>query len=69
MVERFAFHVDPRNAADDRDELAIQTLFRNRMRMLAPQVVLVAVRASSGGTVDRGPVGAVIRADVVVWQC
>ena len=43
MVERFAFHVDPRNAADDRDELAIQTLFRNRMRMLAPQVMLVAV--------------------------
>jgi len=43
MVERFAFHVDPRNAQDDRDELAIQTLFRNRMRMLAPAVMLVAV--------------------------
>lgn len=37
------FHVDPRAAADAGSELAIQSRFRSRMKMLAPKVRLVAV--------------------------
>ena len=43
IADRLPFHVDPRNAKDDRDEGSIQALFRRRMKMVAPQVILVAV--------------------------
>jgi len=39
----YPFHTDPRAADDGREELRIQVAFRNRMRMLAPQVLLVAI--------------------------
>lgn len=39
----YPFHADPRNAAQESDELSIQVLFRTRMRTLAPAVLLVAV--------------------------
>lgn len=39
----YPFHVDPRNAACDKDELGIQVLFRSRMRMLAPGILLVGI--------------------------
>jgi hypothetical protein len=42
MVERFAFHVDARHK-DEADEIAIQTQFRAKMRIVAPQVMLVGV--------------------------
>lgn len=43
MTASLPFHVDPRNAAQTADELAVQTAFRNRMRHEAPGVMLVAV--------------------------
>jgi hypothetical protein len=43
MINRLSFHVDPRDAASDKDEASIQALFRSRMRVLAPTVILVAV--------------------------
>lgn len=39
----YAFHVDPRNAAQEQDELAIQVAFRREVRKLAPTVKLVAI--------------------------
>lgn len=39
----YPFHVDPRNAACSKDELAHQVLFQNRMRTLAPAVLLVGI--------------------------
>lgn len=42
-MSRFVFHVDPRNPDCDKTELEIQTMFRNRMRTLAPQVMLVGI--------------------------
>jgi hypothetical protein len=39
----FLFHIDPPSVADAGDEAAIQTRFRSRMRMRAPEVKLVAV--------------------------
>lgn len=41
-MSKFVFHVDPPCVADSGDELAIQTRFRSRMKMLAPTVRLVA---------------------------
>lgn len=43
LTDRLPFHVDPRDASNDKDEASIQALFRNRMRTLAPEVILVAV--------------------------
>lgn len=37
------FHVDPPKAADSGTEIQIQTRFRSRMKMLAPEVLLVAI--------------------------
>ena len=42
-MNRYPFHVDPRNAQDSRNELAHQVLFQQRMRILAPRVMLVGV--------------------------
>ena len=42
-MTEYPFHVDPRNAADQGSELAIQSRFRSRMKILAPKVRLVAV--------------------------
>lgn len=42
-MKEYPFHTDPRSVADDGDELAIQTRLRNRLRMLAPTMRLVAV--------------------------
>jgi hypothetical protein len=39
----YLFHVDPPSAADLGDEAAIQTRLRSRMRIHAPEVMLVAV--------------------------
>lgn len=41
-MSRYPFHVDPRHA-DKRTELAVQIAFRNRMRIMAPAVMLVAI--------------------------
>lgn len=46
MIEERArpfFHVDPPSAAYDGSEIAIQTLFRSRARIMCPAVALVAV--------------------------
>ena len=43
IAERLPFHVDKRNAKDTRDEATIQARFRGRMKIVAPQVFLVAV--------------------------
>lgn len=37
------FHVDPPSAADQGTELAIQSRFRSRMKMLAPKVRIFAI--------------------------
>jgi hypothetical protein len=39
----YPFHVDPRNAQDERDELTIQIAFRRKVRLEAPSVKLVAI--------------------------
>lgn len=39
----YPFHIDPRNAQGEKDELHVQVRFRNLMRTLAPEVMLVAV--------------------------
>lgn len=39
----YPFHVDPRNAACSKDELAHQVTFRTRMRTIAPAVLLVGI--------------------------
>lgn len=43
VASRLPFHVDPRDASNDKDEASIQALFRSRMRTLAPRVILVAI--------------------------
>lgn len=43
MTDRFVFHVDPRNAACTKSELQIQIAFRNQMKKLAPDVMIVAI--------------------------
>lgn len=43
IADRLPFHVDKRNAQETRDEATIQARFRSRMKMIAPQVFLVAV--------------------------
>lgn len=42
MIEPYLFHVDPRNVADDGDEVTIQRRFINRMKSQAPAVRCVA---------------------------
>lgn len=57
----YIFHVDPRNAQDDRDELAIQVGFRRKVRELAPSIKLVAIpnagRRSSWEQIKRAKEG------------
>lgn len=42
-MSSYAFHIDPRNAAETRDEMTIQIAFRRKVRDLAPGVKLVAI--------------------------
>lgn len=57
----YPFHVDPRNAAQEQDELTIQVSFRRKMRDLAPAVKLVAIpnagRRSSWEQIKRAKEG------------
>ena len=59
----YPFHVDPRNAAQEQDELAIQVSFRRKVRELAPTVKLVAIpnagRRSSYEQIKRAKEGLV----------
>lgn len=41
-MSRYLFHVDPPSVADPGDELAIQVRLRTRMKMVAPEIRLVA---------------------------
>lgn len=47
---QYLFHVDPKDAATEGSELAIQTAFRNKMKTHAPDVMLVAVPNSGKRT-------------------
>jgi hypothetical protein len=40
---KYVFHVDPRNAQGAKDEAAVQSQFRARMRIAAPSVMLVDI--------------------------
>jgi hypothetical protein len=42
VAEQFLFHTDPRDVADEGDELSIQAKFIGRMKTLAPTVKIVA---------------------------
>lgn len=43
MSAAYPFHVDPRNAAQEADEMAIQVAFRRKVRLDAPGIKLVAI--------------------------
>lgn len=59
----YPFHIDPRDAANDKDELAIQVGFRSQMRTRAPKVMLFGIpnagRRSAWETMQRGKEGMV----------
>lgn len=42
-MNRFLFHVDDRSVADEGDEHGIQVRLKNRLRMVAPRIKLIAL--------------------------